>query len=220
MAEQPFDPNTVSSMAEAVAKRTGVPTLVPTMYLPGWIPGLVVSHGWRPITLNGTNATRILTRQLGVGRHWDGCEMLNLYRVPGTVPETVVRSNADRTLRDCDVRDIQVSKVDIPRRYGVMATRATGTVHIGTRAVRGRYNYFAVNTSAGAALIEQVILVAAEVFPDLAGEVEELTNALHRSLLASIDRATEPHANRNSGAPVAASATERSDLNMIDQGEQ
>lgn len=207
-------------MAEAIAERTGAPTLVPTEYLPGWLPGLVVPQGWRPITLDGTNTTRILTRQLGVGRRWDGCEVLNLYRVPGTVPETVVLDNADRTLRDCGAHDIQVSKIDIPRRYGVIATRATGMVHIGTRAVRGRYNYFAVNATAGAALIEQVVLVAAEVFSDLAGQVEELSTALHRSLLASIDRATEPSATRNIGSPVAACTPEHSDLNMTDQGEQ
>lgn len=62
--------------------------------------------------------------------------------------------------------------------------------------------------------------LAAEVFSDLAGDVEELTTALHRSLLASIDRATESPATSNNGSPVAACTPEHSDLNMTEQGEQ
>jgi len=146
--------------------------------------------------------------------------VLNLYRVPGTVPETVVLSNADRTLRDCGARDIEVSKFDVPLHYRLIATRSTGAMQIGTRAVRAEYNYFAVNATAGAALIEQIVLVAAEAYSDLASDIEVLTAGLLRSLLASIDSATRQPASPRTSCPAAAPLPKLPDVTATAQGEQ
>ena len=62
--------------------------------------------------------------------------------------------------------------------------------------MRARYNYYAVNSAGGAALIEQIVLVGSEVYSQLANELEELTAALHHSLLASIDSANESRVSR------------------------
>ena len=186
----PFDPTVVSSLAEVLAEHTGGLTFVPPAHLPLWLPDLAVAQGWDAAAVDGATVTRMLLRRLGSGDHWDGCEVLNLYRVPGTVPERLVLDNADRTLRDSGADDVQSHRVDTPPRYGVIATRASGTLHIGTRTVHGQYSYYVVNTAAGGALIEQSILVGGDAHPG--GEVAELTENLYRALLASIDRRTRP----------------------------
>jgi len=183
-------------MVEAVAGRTGALSVVPSVHLQAWLPGLAVPCGWRVSRLDAVDATRVLTRQLAPFRPWDACEVLNLYRVPGTVPDAVLLANADRTLRECNGHDIQTARVDIPLRYGAVATCASGTLRIGAHAVRSQYNYYAVNAAGGAALIEQIVLVGSDVYSQLASELEELTAALHHSLLASIDSANEPQASR------------------------
>lgn len=206
-------------MAQAIAERTGALTSVPATHLSVWLPGLVVPPGWYATTAVGATAARMLTRSLSVGQNWDACEVLNLYRVPGTVPETVVLLNADRTLRDSGAHDIDTRRIDIPASYGVIATRARGTLYVGTRGVRVHYNHFAVNATAGAALVEQVVLVVAEVYPVLGDEVEELASTLHGTLLASIDSAVASYAGREVECPASAPVPVRSGLDVAEQGE-
>lgn len=189
-------------MAEAICSRTGALTLVPAAYLQAWLPGLVVPQGWCTTISDAGCATRMLKRQLGIAQHWDVCEVLNLYRAPGTVPEAVVVANGDRALRDAGADDIQTSKIDIERRYRVIAIRATGTLRIGTRAVRAQYNYYVVNAIAGAGVIEQVLLVGTDVYPRLASEIDQLTAILHDSLLASMDKASDSENVGNGGQAV------------------
>jgi len=153
----PFDPTAVSSLAEVLAEHTGALTFVPPAHLPLWLPDLTVPQGWAAAGVDGATVTRMLLRRLGSGDHWDGCEVLNLYRVPGTVPEPLVLDNADRALRDSGADDIRTYRVDTPPRYAVIATRASGTLRIGTRTVPSQYNYYVVNTAAGGALIEQAM---------------------------------------------------------------
>jgi hypothetical protein len=148
----------------------------------------------------------MLLRRLGSGDHWDGCEILNLYRVPGTVPEPLVLDNADRTLRDSGADDIHTYRVDTPPRYGVIATCASGTLRIGTRTVHSQYNYYVVNTAAGGALIEQAMLVDGDAHLVLSGDVAELTENLYRALLASIDRAPTPPSPQETGEDAAGPA--------------
>ena len=188
----PFDPTAVSSLAEVLAEHIGGLTFVPPAHLRLWLPDLTAPQGWDPAAAGGAAVTRMLLRRLGKGDHWDGCEVLNLYRVPGTVPEALVLDNADRTLCDSGADDIHTYRVDTPPRYGLIATRASGTLRIGPRTVHSHYNYYVVNTAAGGALIEQAILVGGDAHPVLSAEVTELTENLYRALLASIDRAPTP----------------------------
>jgi hypothetical protein len=148
----------------------------------------------------------MLLRRLSRGDHWDGCEFLNLYRVPGAVPESLVLDNADRTLRDSGADDIQTYRVDTPPRYGVITTRASGTLRTGARTVHSQYSYYVVNTAAGGALIEQAMLVGGDAHLVLSGEVAELTENLYRALLASIDRATTPPCPQQTGQETAGPA--------------
>ncbi len=142
--------------------------------------------------------TRMLLRRLGSGDNWDGCEVLNLYRVSGTVPEKLVFDNADRTLRDSGADSIHTHHIDTPPRYGVIAMRSSGLLHIGARTVHSQYTYYAINTAAGGALIEQAVMVGSDAQPTLSGEAAKLTDDLYRALLASIDRAPAPSP-RNTG---------------------
>jgi hypothetical protein len=138
--------------------------------------------------VDGVAVTRLLLRRLASGAQWDGCEVLNLYRVAGAVPESLVLDNADRSLRDIGATDIHTYAMDIAPLYGAIATRASGVIRSRDRVVRGRFHNYVVNTAAGGALIEQAIAINADVAPALESEAEELTENLHRPLLASIDR--------------------------------
>ena len=104
----------MSSLAEILAEHTGGLTFVPPAHLPLWLPDLTVPRGWDFGTLDGPPVTRMLLRRLSGGNHWDGCEVLNLYRVSGAVPEKLVLDNADRTLRD-----VAPMPSNAPHRYAV-----------------------------------------------------------------------------------------------------
>lgn len=154
----------------------------------------------------------MLLRRLGSGDNWDGCEVLNLYRVSGTVPETLVSDNAERTLRDSGADSIHTHHIDTPPRYGVIAMRSSGLLHIGARAVHSQYTYYVVNTAAGGALIEQALMVGSDAQPKLSGEVAKLTDDLYRALLASIDRAPAPPSPRNTGKDATGRPAEPTSL--------
>jgi hypothetical protein len=192
MTGPPFDPTAVSSLAEVLAEHTGGLTFVPPAHLPLWLPELTVPQGWDVGAIDGATVTRMLLRRLGSGDHWDGCEVLNLYSVSGAVPEPLVLDNADRTLRDSGADAIQTHRVVMAPRYGVIATRASGTLRIGARTVHSQYSYYVVNTAAGGALIEQAVIVGSDAHLILSGEVAKLTDNLYRALLASIDSASSP----------------------------
>jgi hypothetical protein len=212
MARLPFDPGAVSSLAEVLAEHTGGLTFVPSQHLPLWLPDLTVPPGWDVGAVDGPTVTRmLLLRRPGSGDHWDGCEVLNLYRVSGAVPESLVIDNADRTLRDSGAEAIQTLRVDTPPRYGVIATRSSGRLRVGARTVYSQYSYYAVNTAAGGALIEQTVIVGGDD-PMLSGEVAELTDTLYRALLASIDRAPTPPSSQNTGQNAAARRAEHVSL--------
>ncbi len=188
----PTNPTAVSSLAQVIAGHTRGLTLVPPAHLQFWLPDLTVPPGWVGRTVGDAPATRILLRRLGDGHDWDGCEVLKLYRVPGAIPEPMVLDNADRILRDSGATEIRTHRVDTPARYGVIAVRTSGALGAGAHKVRSHFHYYVVNTAAGGALIEQAILIGADVGIVLGREVADLTDDLYRSLLASIDRAPRP----------------------------
>jgi hypothetical protein len=187
----PFDLTGVSSLARQIAEHVGPLDGVPPAHLHLWLPGLSAPPAWTVAAVDGVAVTRLLLRRLNGGAHWDGCEVLNLYRVPGTVPASLVLDNADRILRDTGAADIRSCAMDIAPRYGVVATRASGVHRSDDRVVRSRFHNYVVNTAAGGALIEQAIAMDADAAPTLEPEADELTENLHRSLLASIDRAAQ-----------------------------
>jgi hypothetical protein len=107
------------------------------------------------------------------------------------VPEALVLDNVDRTLRESGAESIEISRIETPFHDGVIATRASGLLHLGTgRAVYSQYSHYAVNTAAGRALIEQAVLVDDDAYPALTSEVTALTDDVYRVLLASIKRGT------------------------------
>lgn len=181
------DANRVSSLAAAIAMHTDALTLVAPRHLYLWLPDLVSPPGWAHSAIENMALTRMLTRRLGASSHWDGCDVLNLYCMSGTVGDALVLENADRTLRDSGANDIHVSRVDVPRQYEVIAARATGQLDANGRTICAQYSYYAVNTAAGAALIDHSVLVGYDALATLAPEVEEMTDSVYRSLLASIE---------------------------------
>jgi hypothetical protein len=188
----PSNPIVVSSFAHVIAGCTGGLTLVPPADLRLWLPDLTVPQGWVRGTDSGARVTRFLLRRLGDGRDWDGCEVLKLYRVPGVVPETVVLETADRILRDSGATDIRTHRVDIPAHNGLIGVRSSGDLGAGPRRVHSYFHYYMVKTAASYALIEQTILIGADVGLVLGREVADLTDDIYRSLLTSIDRVRRP----------------------------
>jgi hypothetical protein len=188
----PTNPTAVPSLAQVIAAHTGGLIIVPPADLQLWLPDLTAPPGWVRSTVSGASATRILLRRLGDGQAWDGCEVLNLHRVPGAVPETMVLNHADRVLRDSGATEIRTHRVDTPVGCGVIAVRTSGALGVGARKVHSHFHYYVVSTAAGGALIEQTILIGADVGLVLGGEVADLTDDLYRSLLTSIDRARRP----------------------------
>jgi hypothetical protein len=199
----------VSSLAEVLAEHTGGLTFVPPAHLPLWLPDLTVPHGWDIGAVDGPTVTRmLLLRRSGSADQWDGCDVLNLYRVYGTVPESLVLDNADRTLRDSGADDIETHRVDTPPRYGVIATRSSGRLRIGARTVHSQYSYYVVNTAAGGALIEQAVIIRGDEHRMRSGEVAKLTDNLYHSLLASIDQAPTSPSPQDKGQKTAAHPSE------------
>lgn len=184
----PFDPAAVSSLAQEIAEYVGALEGVPATHLHLWLPDLTAPPAWTVAAVDGATVTRLLLRRLNSGIYWDGCEVLNLYRVPGTVPESLVLDNAERILRDSAATEIRSHQLDIAPRYGVIATRASGVLYSGDRVVRTQFHNYVVNTAAGGALIEQAIAIGADEFSALDPEANELTENLYQSLLTSIDR--------------------------------
>ncbi|WP_242657572.1 MULTISPECIES: hypothetical protein [Mycobacterium] len=187
-----FDPTAVSSLAQEIAQYIGPLQRVTTAHLHLWLPALTVPCAWTIADADGAAVTRVLLRRLNSTNHWDSCEVLNLYRVPGAVPAALVLRNADRILRDSQATDISAQPLDIPPQYGIIGTRASGNLTTGNRQVLGQFNNYVVNSAAGGALIEQAVVVGADAQPSLAEECAALTENLFRSLLASIDRPHDP----------------------------
>lgn len=202
----PFDPAAVSSLAEVLANQAGGLTFIAAVHLPLWLPDLAVQNGWEPSQSNGAPVTRMLLRRLDGENRWDACEVINLYRVPGAVPESLVVRNADRTLRDSGATAINTQQVAIPPHYGVTGARTSGELRVGPHKLRTQYTHYAVNTPNGGALIEQIVLVLGEAYTPLRDELKALNAELQRALLASIDRATQM---RTAHAPVDTASHQR-----------
>lgn len=187
-----FDPAAVSSLAQQIAQHVGPLKRVTAAHLHLWLPALTVPSAWTIADADGAAVTRLLLRRINSTNSWDGCEVLNLYRVAGAVPEALVLRNADRILRDSQAADISAYPLDIPPQYGIIATRASGRLSTGNRQVLGQFNNYVVNSAAGGALIEQAVVVGADAQSALAAECAALTENLYRALLASIDRPHDP----------------------------
>lgn len=188
MMDLSFDSHAVSSLAEMLAEHVGEVHFVPATHLPLWLPDLRVPGRWQETIPSGP-VTRMLRRRIRGDVHWDACEVINLYRVAGAIPEPLVYEQVARALRDSGAHAVQSHPVDIPMQYNVIAAQATGLLSVKDGVLRGQYTDYAVNTAAGSALVEQIILVVGEALSLLKNELATLTAELQRALPASIDRA-------------------------------
>jgi hypothetical protein len=203
----PFDPAAVSSLAEVLAQHLGALTFVLAADLPLWLPDLEPPKGWKASVPERATVTRMLLRRT---RSRDACEVLNLYRVPGVIPESLVLNHVDRTLRDsgADADAIESHRIEIPLQYNVIAPRASGVLFVRDRAVRSQYTDYAVNAPAGGALIEQTLVVVGDAHILLTDELTALSTNLERALLSSIDRAPRPQHTDTSATEMAYPAKE------------
>lgn len=210
MAEPPdyallqSDPSAVSSLAEVLGQQNGALTPVPPEALYLWLPELQTPADWVDTTAVATApVTRMMVRRARGSGPWDACELLNLYRVPGRIAIETVLDNADRGLRYGGATDIQTyRRDDVPTRIdGLIAVRVSGRLVNGCREVQAVYNYYAINTSVGAALIEQATVVGADAPAALAVEVECLAESVYQSLIVSLCNATPATQPRGLEAP-------------------
>ena len=196
----------MSSLAEVLGQMNGAVTTMPPEALHLWLPGLKTPTGWVDATAAATApVARMLVRRAGVAGPWDACELLNLYRVPGLISTDTVLDNADRALRDGGATDIHTyRRDDVPTAIdGLLAVRVSGHLAVGSRAVEAVYNYYAINTPVGAALIEQAAVVGADAPAALVVEVECLAESVYESLLISLHSAVPAP----SAAPSGLAAT-------------
>ena len=178
----------MSSLAEVLGQMNGAVTTMPPEALHLWLPGLKTPTGWVDATAAATApVARMLVRRAGVAGPWDACELLNLYRVPGLISTDTVLDNADVP-----------TAID-----GLLAVRVSGHLAVGSRAVEAVYNYYAINTPVGAALIEQAAVVGADAPAALVVEVECLAESVYESLLISLHSAVPAP----SAAPSGLAAT-------------
>ncbi len=184
----PFDTETVSSLPQVIAQRNGPLSLAPAQHLPMWLPGFTAPDGWTPTSSGDVPTTQMIVRRLDPDSQWDGCEILNLYRVPGEVPRDVVFADADRALRDGGARDILTTAIGTPASDRMITARVTGVLDVQPRPLWAQYSYYVVHSAGGTALIEQVIMVGLDVLDRLGLDVQSLSDALHRSVLASIEQ--------------------------------
>lgn len=182
-----FDSNTVSSLSEMLAEHVGEVQFVPAAHLSLWLPELRVPDRWNETSPDGA-VTRMLRRRIREEARWDACEVINLYRVDGTIPASLVHEHVACTLRDSGAHAVRSRSVDIPLHYNVIAAQATGLLSVGDDVLHSQYTDYAVNTAAGGALIEQIILVVGESLSVLKDELAALNTELQRALLTSIDR--------------------------------
>lgn len=177
-----------SSLPQLIAQRNGPLSLVAPKHLPQWLPRLMVPRGWLRTGSGALATTRMTLRRVGTTNFWDGCETLNLYRVPGQIPPDVLFANADRALRDGGARNIATVAVQTPPAYRTITARVTGDLVIEPRPLWAQYTYYVVQSEGGTALIEQAILIGRDVMDALMPEVERLTGSVYRALLRSIDQ--------------------------------
>jgi hypothetical protein len=182
---------------------------MPPAVLHLWLPSVQTPSGWVDITSVATvPVTRMLVRRAGRSGPWDATELLNLYRVPGAISADTVLDNADRALRDSSARDIHTyRRDDVPTAIdGLLAVRAGGRLVSEGREVEVAYCYYAINSSAGAALIEQATVVGADSPAAVALEVDCLAEGVYQSVLVSLHGATvatQPHEVAAIGNPLA-----------------
>lgn len=187
LGTSPLDPAAAQSLPQVIAQRNGQLALLATEELSRLLPGLTVPQGWFRAGSGALATTRMLLRRVGTASYWDGCESLNLYRVPGTVPGHALFANADRALRHAGAHNLHTVEVQSPPAYPMVTARVTGDIVAGSRLLRAQYTYHVVQSTGATALIEQVIVVGQDLADRLMPEVQALTASLYRSLLSSID---------------------------------
>ncbi|MGE2832642.1 hypothetical protein [Mycobacterium sp. SMC-4] len=175
-------------MVEEIRSHVGSITLVPLAGLGYWLPGLEVPVGW---TVVGTPAepapvTRIALRHIASKRsNWDGCETIALYQFTGSVSEEFVQESAGRTLNDLGADNVLHHNVSLGFN-SVAAVRSSGWFTIGKRSLWGQFSNYVVNTGAVGGLVEHSVLVEAQFRPRLSREVNQMTQSVLSSLVASL----------------------------------
>ncbi len=192
MTSSSFDPAGVSSLVEALAQQVGAVASVSAANLALWLPELTVPKGWKTNGAEGKAVTRMLLRRVRSDEQWDACEVINLYRVAGVIPESLVVEHVDRTLRDAGAAAIQKQRLQIQAQRNVVAARAMGLLTLQDCGVHVQYTDYGINTPVGGALIEQTILVVGAAQNLLTTELAALTEDLEGALLSSLDRAPRP----------------------------
>lgn len=184
----------VSSLVDAIGEYVADLTLLPAEALPLWLPGLPLPDGWSVIDLavGASRPTRIAVRRpAGQPTGWDGCETINLFRFSGSVPDTVIQGNADRTLRDLGARNVISEIVPMPSAARLRAVRSRGTFSLGGRHVWARCTNYVYESgpdasSGSGGLVEHNILIAADYRTRLDHDMRQLTRAVHDALLRGI----------------------------------
>lgn len=114
--------------------------------------------------------------------------MISLYRVTGSVPEELVESSADRTLRDLNAYNVLRREVEHPPLAGLRAVCSNGWFTLGNRRMWGQFaNYVFSGAHGVEGLVEHSIFIAGLRRPRLAREVTAMTEAVYRSLLTSVE---------------------------------
>lgn len=201
-----------SSVAEQIRNHVSDMWVIPPEGLSQWLPSLSSPLGWSAahIDMGSLTPARVLTRSADVDADsWIGCDVINLLRFNGSMPDGLVQAHADRALRDLGADAPITYRVTMPSDVGVIATRSRGIAVIGTRLWVQVTNYVVPGAS-DSGLIEHTILVDARTREHLKPDVAQLTESVRSALIASICAQRPPHPDRNIACEVRTTLSAKS----------
>jgi hypothetical protein len=176
--------SSVSSPAARLAAHVDDLVQVRGHEVPGWLAGIGLPAGWRLASVAGHAVcpSRIAVRVGSVEDGGYGCDTVSLYRFTGAPATDVVESYADTTLHDLHAEGITSRRLVVtPPIPGLTAVCATGYFTTSGLAVWAQYcTYVAGSRSPGRGLlIEHSLLIDSRFLTALAGDVVQLSRAIH-----------------------------------------
>jgi len=190
--DQPTDSHrpAVESVVDAISRYVTGLTLIGPDHPPRWLAALAIPAGWQ---IGRAENSPVQPTRTAVHRHdplagWDACETISVFEFTGESPEEVVRHNADCTLRALGAEDIQTSTPVASLIPGVTAVRCSGHLTLGEQQrIWAQYSTYITGGGTKGLLVEHGIFVKTDHQATLAEDIAQLSNAVQRAFLTTIE---------------------------------
>jgi hypothetical protein len=200
MVGDPSD-RALPSLVDVVRNYVSDLTLLNGQELPVWLPALPAPPpGWVLGRIDADEApTRIALHRKAADQSWDGCEVINLFAFPGSLPYEVVPANAACTLDAVRADNISTHSLFVPPGLDATAARASGEFKMGGKRVWAQYTAYLAEEPVGSVargheqskrgvLVEHNTFVTAEARPRLHHEILQMGDALDQALISALRR--------------------------------